>query len=159
MGKPGRPKKEKDSRPKKELLSDAKFLVALLKGQPLSKNELLNHPTYKLRKSTFDRSKERLIDNKVIKEVDGKFSLWNYEPLEAKLEECFRGWEREGLFVRTVSIDDLSNRVGESPDEVKRFAYKLARKYGTKIGKETDVSRPIKGLSKTPHLDDLSIFS
>jgi hypothetical protein len=81
--------------------------------------------------STFSRVEPLLLREKLIKIVEEKYALINYELSDFNLEDVFRDMIKENSNVTTLSY--LSNNVGKSPDFIKEDAYRLGKKYGVRI--------------------------
>jgi len=108
----------------KKLGSGAAIMAALMKGQPLSKRELIQKAA--IDDSTFSRMEPRLLKEELIKIMDDKYYLFNFEGDEV-LEEIFKKFVRDGK--KLVVIEEVADLAGRSPESIKDLAYKIAKKY------------------------------
>ncbi len=125
---PGRPPEEESSSRKTELSSDAKIILALLKKQPQTRDELCENTGIKDR--TFYRMDSFLQDSNIIKCVDGMYALWNFEFLEKQIEDVFRRFLSERQVVYSTF---LVNELGKPWLQIEAATYKVAKKLGLEI--------------------------
>ncbi|MGD0802813.1 MAG: hypothetical protein ABSA11_01920 [Candidatus Bathyarchaeia archaeon] len=105
------------------LSSDAAIIVALIKEQPLEKNQLIKEAS--ISPSTFSRDEPTLLDENVIKIIDGKYALWNYESKTTLLEKIFK--DLKDSRTNAVNLGFLANLAGMPPEEIIVDAYRLAK--------------------------------
>ncbi len=84
MRKPGRKRSKYVAYVKRRLSSDARIIVALLRKQPLGKDELCKKAGVPL--STFYRICRMLEDLGILKEIEvGGYALWSYSEIEKEI--------------------------------------------------------------------------
>ena len=116
---------------KRELSSDAKVIIALMKRQPLEIKELAKvagtHP------ATVSRNIRLLINKDVLKVTPTGYALRNYIELEGSLRAVLQHLKDRKY--TAVSLRRLSDETNLAPtnDELIRVAYSLAPEYGLKI--------------------------
>lgn len=121
---------------KKKFGSDAKILLALIKKQPQSRQEIMDNGN--LKTSAYQRAMPLLIREKIVKKKGNQYTLYNYVDWKGRLEQVVREYSIK--FPRgQLSLTDLANVVGMPPKNIKIEAFQLTHKYGIKIGNE---SRP-----------------
>jgi hypothetical protein len=108
----------------KKLGSGAAIMAALMKGQPLSKRELIQKAA--IDDSTFSRMEPLLLREDLIKVIGDKYYLFNFEGDEV-LEEIFKKFMSEGR--KLVQIEEVADLAGRSPESIIDNAYKIAKKY------------------------------
>jgi len=113
---------------KRQLSSDAKILVTLIKNQPQTKEELFKET--KISDSTFHRNISFLKELKIIKCVDGMYALFNFDFIEKTIEAAMTRLLGENGYVNN---EWLINEVGKSWPEIKAQTYKVAKKLGFDI--------------------------
>ena len=132
MSKTHRIKPESSPNRKTDLSSDAKIIVALIKNQPLTKEELCK--AAKISDSSFYRNVPLLEEEKTIKCVDDMYSLFDYDSLEKKIEDALIKIIREKKIVFPRFVE---NEIGKPWHEIEAMTYKVAHKIGLTMG-ETD---------------------
>jgi hypothetical protein len=113
---------------KQKLSSDAAIMAVLMKRQPLGKKELIHGAA--IDDSTFSRVEPLLLREEVIKITNDKYYLFNYEGDEI-LEEVFNQLAKNGKLV--VMIEEVADLVGRPPEDIRKQAYKIGKKYGVHI--------------------------
>lgn len=111
---------------KKDLGSDAKILVTLIKEQPLKKKDLIKKA--RIDPSTFSRAEPLLLDTKAIKIVDNEYCLSNYDEKKEDMNELFLRYEKE--YKQTATLEEIANAMGQPPDDIKRDVYAFGKEYG-----------------------------
>lgn len=132
-------KADQSSSRKKDLSSDAKILVVLMKEQPLTNAEI--QIKAKISHATFYNTMPQLETWNIVKRVDYKYMIAisgftdTLFELDAFLQSCI---EKHGNFSsQVISLEDLANSVGKPPKDIEKDAYYLAKKYGFEIGPYT----------------------
>jgi hypothetical protein len=128
LGKPGRKRTGYSASGKKRLSSDARIIVALLKKQPQSKDELCKGAM--VSKSAFYRIRPLLTGSGVIKEVEGEYALWTFSELEKSVEDALFRLIRKGY---RITLEDLTNEVGKPWSEIETVTYSILKKYKLQI--------------------------
>jgi hypothetical protein len=121
---PGRKPEPEDSPSRKsQLSSDAKIIIALIKNQPLTKEKICVET--KISDRTFYRIISLLERMKIIRRIDHKYALWDFSPLETKIETAF-----SKLFKQTfcVTSDEIVNEIGMPWNEIESLTLKIAKK-------------------------------
>jgi len=124
---PGR-KPQQSAFRKRQLSSDAKIIVALLKNQPQDKAQLLQSTG--VSESAFYRDASFLLGTGIIKITDGTYSLWFFDPLEKIIEDTLIKFTSEKQFVNAIVI---SNEIGKPWPEIASLTYQVAKKLGLTI--------------------------
>lgn len=124
LGKPGRKRIGYPAFGKGRLSSDARIIVALLKKQPQSRDELCKAAA--VSKSAFYRVRRLLADSGVIKEVEGGYALWTFSELEKSVEDALFRLIRKGYL---ITLEDLINEVGKPWSEIETVTYSILKKY------------------------------
>jgi hypothetical protein len=114
---------------KARLGSDAAVLAVLLRNQPIEKRELITKAG--ISDSGFSRVEPLLLVEKLIKIIDGKYVLFNYENLDVDMEEIFKKFKNENK--TEVRLEVLANMTGKPPEKIRDKAYSLAKKYNMHI--------------------------
>ena len=119
---------------KMRLSADAKIIIELLKKQPQTAKEI--YENVKIDKSTFYRVITMLKEVKIqvdherevdfIKEVDGGYALWFYEPMEKKIEETLLKLVNEKRL--PIHADFLASEVGKPWSEIEGATYTVIKK-------------------------------
>lgn len=128
LGKPGRKREKYSVGGKRRLSSDARIIVALLKKQPQSKEELCKNAG--VSRSAFYRLRPLLADSGVIKEVEGGYALWTFSELEKMVEDALFRLIRRGY---QITLEDLTNEVGKPWSEIENVTYATLKRYGLQI--------------------------
>jgi hypothetical protein len=113
---------------KKELSSDAKIIVALLRKQPKTKEEICKETETK--DKVFYRNVSLLEKMHIIKSIDHKYALWDFEPVELKIEDAFSKLTKTTAF---IGQDRIVNEVGLPWHEIEKLTFKIAKKLGLAI--------------------------
>ena len=113
---------------KRQLSSEAKIIIELIKNQPLTQDELRKNTKLNIR--TFYRINAFLLEQNIIKYIDGMCSLWNFDTLEKKIEDAISKLLREGLLVYPINV---VNEVGKPWHEIEAVTYKVVEKRGLTI--------------------------
>ena len=108
--------------------SDAAVLVALMRRQPLEKRDLIREA--KIDDSTFSRVEPLLLSRGLIGITNDKYHLFNYEGGE-ELEEIFKKFVKDSKYL--VTLEEVADLVGRSPEGIKDQAYKMGHRYGVHI--------------------------
>ena len=128
---PGR--KPQNSLYRKRLLSsDAKIIAILMEKQPLTKKELCEET--KISESAFYRNFRLLEEQHIIKNVDGLYSLWNFDTLEKIVKDALSKIIREKKIVYPHFV---VNEIGKPWPEIEAVTYKMANKLGLTKGTTT----------------------
>jgi hypothetical protein len=77
---------------KKELSSDAKIIVSLLKKQPQNTDELCKSAG--VPRSTFYSDRPALENSGVLKETEKGYALWTYDDREEDVTQATKKWRR-----------------------------------------------------------------
>jgi hypothetical protein len=125
---PGR-KPQYSSFRKRQLSSEAKIIIELIKNQPLTKDELCQNTKLNIR--TFYRINSFLLEQKIIKPIDGMYALWNFDPLEKQIENALIKLQKKTAFIGTSMI---SNEMGIPWPEIETVTCKVAKKLGLTKG-------------------------
>ena len=107
------------------LSSDAAIIVTLLKEQPLEKKLLIKKSM--VSESSFSRDQPMLLDENVIKMVEGGYALWYYESTIILLEKKFMELQQSNE--SAVRIGTLANYSGTPPEKIREEAYRLGKQY------------------------------
>ena len=129
--KPGRSPGSIGFSKKKQLSTDAKIIRILLKEQPLTGKEICEKE--KINPQTFSRHIKFLLETNLIKSLDNKYALWNFDPIETQIESAFSILFQKCMF---VSSDLIACEVGKPWSEIESLTLKIAKKLGSKITKE-----------------------
>ena len=122
---------------RKDLGSDARFMAALLKEQPQTKEELRKNA--KLPEATFYKTATLLEKHKIIKRIDNTYSLFNYDPIEKQIKEALILQTRDSTHWRVTS-NNLANAVGKPYPEIESLVYKIAKELGLTIVPEDGIT-------------------
>jgi len=126
---PGRKPQNSSSR-KRQLSSDAKIIVTLLKRQPQTKKELREET--KISESAFYRNVFLLTEENIIKCEDGLYALWNFISLEKTVEDALIKLIRE----RKVAFQDsMVYEIGKPWSEIEAITLKKAKDLGLTMGR------------------------
>ena len=115
---------DRDSK-KKNLGSDAKILVTLIKEQPLKKKDLIEKAG--IVPSTFSRTEPLLLNYKAIKNINDEYCLFNYDENKANMEDLFKTYKSENKNVAT--LDEIANAMGKPPEVIINEAYAIGKIY------------------------------
>jgi predicted transcriptional regulator len=118
---------------KKSLSSDLEIVITLWNHGELSAEEISKKAGIDL--STFYRDRRILIEKGVIYEIEDKYALWIYREIDRKVEEALKELKDEEYI--QVTLLDIANKVGSSPEEIEKVAFRLASKCSLKIGEKT----------------------
>lgn len=124
---PGRKPQDSSFR-KSQLSSDAKIIIALLKKQPQTKEEICENTGISDR--TFYRITSLLERQQITKRVDRMYALWNFDFLEKTIEDALSKLT-SGPTYATPSL--IGNEVGKPWPEIQAITYKIAKKLGLTI--------------------------
>ena len=127
MSTPGR-KPEHSSFRKNKLSSDAIIIIALIKKQPQTKEEICQKALVGIK--TFYRIASFLEEKDIIKRIDGLYALWNFDFLEKTIEDALSKLLRENLVVYPIFV---VNEIGKPWPEIEAVTYKIANKLGLTI--------------------------
>lgn len=129
MKKAGRGSVNRSPYSKKGLSSDARVIVALLKGpQPQSRDQLCKNA--KVSRATFYAIRPVLQNSGIIKETDKGYALWSFNPLEAAVEDALNRLIRRGYL---ICAEDLANELGKPWSEIEQAVYAVVKKLGLKM--------------------------
>ena len=128
----------------REMLSaDAKLIVALLRKQPQTREELIQSAGIDV--STFYRNIPLLKWREIVKETQkGNYALWTYIELEKAVENVL-----DKLDSNYITFNKIASEVGVHPFEIESILYKIAKKCGLEVRVEKGekvVGRPSEGL-------------
>ena len=142
-----KPKHQYSPTSKSQLSSDARIIVALIKNQPLTKKEICDQT--KISIQTFYRNISILNKKQIIKCVDQKYALRNFEPLETKIESAFsKLMNADGAWY--VLSDDLVSELGLPWHKIESLTLKIAKKLGSEMSIENGKYHFLKpGIFKT----------
>ena len=146
--KPGRkPKHQYNPTKKSRLSSDARIILSLIKNQPLTKKQICDET--KISTQTFYRNISILNKKQIIKCVDQKYSLRNFEPLETKIESAFtKLMNADGAWY--VLSDDLVSELKMPWHKIESLTLNIAKKLGSETSIENGKYQFLKpGLFKT----------
>ena len=124
---PGR-KPEDSPFKKRQLSSDAKIIITLIKKQPQTKEEICEKT--KISDRTFYRIISILEEQQIIKRVDRMYALWNFDFLEKTIEDALSKLLRKNPVVYPIFV---VNEVGKLWPEIEAVTYKIANKLGLTI--------------------------
>lgn len=125
--------------PRKIFCSSAEVIIALLNGP--KELEELARITKRTIKTLRYRTIPPLKDRGIIKEIGSSvYALSSYSEEEGKVDDALKQYKEMGY--DQVSLKDLANKVGIPPDEIEKFAYRLAPKYRLEIGWESRRKTP-----------------
>jgi DNA-binding IscR family transcriptional regulator len=125
---PGRKRERFPGSGKRRLSSDARIIIALLKKQPQSKDELCKAAG--VSKSAFYRLRPLLADSGIVKEVEGGYALWTFSEVEKTVEDALFRLIGEGFH---ITVEDLTNEVGKPWLEIETVTYAVLKKYKLQI--------------------------
>jgi len=128
LGKPGRKREKYSVSGKRRFSSDARIVVALLKKQPQSKDELCKGAA--VSKSAFYRLRPMLMDSGIIKEVEGGYALWTFSELEKTVEDALFRLVRKGY---RITLEDLTNEAGRPWSEIENVIYAILKRHRLQI--------------------------
>jgi hypothetical protein len=129
MKKAGRGSVNRSPYSKKGLSSDARVIVALLKGpQPQSRDQLCKNA--KVSRATFYAIRPVLQNSGIIKETDSGYALWSFNPLEAAVETAINRLIGKGYL---IYAEDLSNEIGMPWSEIEPAVYAVVKKLGLNV--------------------------
>lgn len=125
-----RPGRNSESSPfrKRQLSSDAKIIITLLKKQPQTKKEICENT--KISDPTFYRIISLLQEQQIIKCIDHLYSLWNFDFLEKRVEDALSKLLRENPVVYS---GDVVNEVGKPWPQIEGVTYEIVKKLGLTI--------------------------
>jgi len=125
---------------KQRLSSDTKILIALMKSQPLTRDELIEES--KISKSQFYRTIPLLKKHHCVEKIEGKYviNVGGYKDGLVELDNLFQTLKKKEYPFKIMSLADLAFHVQKPVEDIKEAAYILAKKYGYKIGQKTDPS-------------------
>jgi len=106
---------------KRELSSDAKIIVALLKKQPQNTDELCKSAAVPL--STFYSIRSALQNSGVLKETEKGYALWTYDDQEEAVTQAIKKWRRIAFCDPLPA--EIADETGMSPDEAEELARKI----------------------------------
>jgi hypothetical protein len=112
---------------KKELSSDAKIIVALVKKQPQNRDELCQNAAVNLK--TFYRISSFLQEKGIIKCINGVYALKEFDFLEKQIEDALIRFTTGNFCTPGL----LANEVGRPWPTIQALTYKIAKKLGLTI--------------------------
>lgn len=129
MKKAGRGSVNRSPYSKKGLSSDARVIVALLKGpQPQIRDQLCKNAN--VSRATFYAIRPVLQNSGVIKETDKGYVLWSFNPLEAAVENALDRLMGRGYL---IYAEDVSNEMGKPWSEIEPTVFAVVKKHGLKM--------------------------
>lgn len=128
MSTPGR-KPEHSSFRKNGLSSDARIIIALIKKQPQTKEDICQKALVGIK--TFYRIASFLEEKDIIKRLDGMYALWYFDPLEKRIEDALTKFTSGQQF---ASGDLIANEIGATWPQIATLTLTIAKKLGLKIG-------------------------
>jgi len=140
LKKAGRRRVNRSLYSKKGLSSDARIIVALLKKQPQSTDDLCKSAG--IGRSTFYFVRPILQDSGVLKGNDDEgYSLWFFSELEKEVEDALFRLTNKGL---AFGLEELMSEVGKPLSEIEPEVFKILRTYGLTI-RDVDGNKRIQG--------------
>jgi hypothetical protein len=133
---PGR-KTEAGAFRKRQLSSDAAIILALIKKQPQTKEELCQNTH--ISDSTFYRISSFLKEHNAIKSIGGGYALWNFDFIETIVEDALIKIVREK---KIVYRDTLVGEVGKPWPQIEAITYEKVKKLGLILSK-TQSGEPV----------------
>lgn len=118
---------------KKGLNSDARVIVALLKKQPQTAEELRESAS--ISRATFYRVSQALEDFKIMKKVGERYVLWNFCELKETVADAVEKLKAKRL---SFKADDVAAEVGKTWSDIEKIAYTVAKEYGLEIHEDYD---------------------
>jgi hypothetical protein len=118
LRKPGRRRKLGAFR-KKGLNSDAKVIVALLRKQPQTMEELCKSAD--ISRATFYRVSQALDDFKIIKKMGERYALWNFCELEETVANAVEYLRLD--LCRHPEAEEVAARIGRDPESVRKLLF------------------------------------
>jgi DNA-binding MarR family transcriptional regulator len=122
----------------KSLSSDLKIVITLWNHEELSAEEISKKADIDL--STFYRNRRILIEKGVINKIEDKYVLWTHREIDIKVEDALKELNEEYI---QVTLLDIANKVGSTPEEIGKAAFRLASKYSLKIGEKNIIKADI----------------
>ncbi len=113
---------------KTKLSSDLEIVIALWNHGQLSPEEISEKADINL--STFYRDRKILIEKEVIYKIEDKYVIWTYGEIDRIIEEALKKLSEEYI---QVTLLQIASKVGKTPEEIKKAAFRFARKYGLEI--------------------------
>jgi hypothetical protein len=126
---PGR-KPEYSSNRKNKLSSDARIIIALIKKQPQTKEDICQKELVHIK--TFYRIASFLEKKDIIKRVDGMYALWYFNPLEKRIEDALITFTSDGVS-QFVTLGGLASEIGKPWPEIASLTYEVAKRLGFTI--------------------------
>jgi pyridoxine/pyridoxamine 5'-phosphate oxidase len=120
--------KNRKSSHREKLSSDARIIIALLKKQPQTRNELCK--TADIHSSTFYRNIHLLKGRVILKETEGGYALWTYIELEKAIETALDKLEKTDS---VITFNKIASEVGAHPSEIDSIIYPIAKKRGMEV--------------------------
>jgi len=111
-----------------KLSADAKMIIALLKKQPQTKDDLCKNAGIHL--STFYRIILLLKGRGIVKETGDGFALWTYIELENAIEKALDKLEETDS---EITFSKIASEVGVRPHEIESIIYSIAKKRGMEV--------------------------
>jgi hypothetical protein len=124
---PGRKPKHSPFK-KRQLSSDAKIIITLIKKQPQTKEEICIETEISDR--TFYRIISLLEVRQIVKRVDHTYALWNFDFIEKTIETAMTKLLGENGYVNSEWLID---EVGKPWQEIQSATLKIAKKLGLTI--------------------------
>ena len=124
---PGR-KPEDSPFKKRQLSSDAKIIITLIKKQPQTKEEICKET--KISDRTFYRIISLLEEQQIVKCTDHTYALWYFDPLEERIEAAF---SKLLLGNPILHSDHIVSAIMKPWPEIEAVTYKVAEKLGLTI--------------------------
>lgn len=136
-------KKQKMSH-KTKLSADAKLVIALLRKQPQTRDDLCKNARIHL--STFYRIFSLLRERGIVKETGDGLALWVYIELQNAVENALDKLEKTDS---VMTFNKIASEVGVHPSEIEPLIYRIAKKRGMEvrlIDGEKAITRESEGL-------------
>ena len=132
LKKPGRRPANKLPYRKKELSPDAKIIIALLKKQPQTRDELIKNAPVST--SVFYENSALLKEKGYITENEKGYALWTCEDAEGTVVKAINKWRQVAF--RDPDVIEIANETSISPQDVESLRAKIKDKIGWKMPNE-----------------------
>jgi len=113
---------------KTKLSPDAKIIMALLKKQPQTRDELIRNAH--VSRSGFYENSALLKEKGYIIETEDGYALWTFSELEKTVEDALFRLIEKGY---RITVEDLTNEAGRPWLEIETVTHAILKKYGLRI--------------------------
>ena len=111
-------------------------VIKRVRESPCYPRDIYRNPRLGLSKSTVNHNLKLGVYIEIFKQLeDRKYAFIDYEDMHGLIEEVLKELKERYL---QVTLSDIANRVGMPPETIKDVTYRLAKKYGIRIG-ETEL--------------------